>query len=208
MTKDQVFEFIKILKLYYNRIMSRAIPGHRLFLLKMMPKNSICAEIGVWKGEFSSKILEIVGPKELNLIDPWKFEKGKVYKNAKYGGKSNSQKVLDEVYNSVLKKFNSEIHYGQVKIYRKSSEMAVDDFPDEYFDWIYIDGNHLYEFVKKDLELYTKKVRKGGYITGDDYTGEGSWWNNDVKKAVDEFLEKGIVKKIKVRYGQFVLKRL
>ena len=42
-------------------------------------------------------------------------------------------------------------------------------------DWIYVDGNHLYEFVRADLELSLRKARRGGFITGDDYQ-DGGWW--------------------------------
>ena len=46
----------------------------RKFLLEMMPKNSVCAEIGVNQGQFSKEILEVVQPKKLHLIDPWAGE--------------------------------------------------------------------------------------------------------------------------------------
>jgi len=71
---------------------------------------------------------------------------------------------------------------------------------------IYIDGNHLYEFVKQDLELYYRTVKEGGLITGDDY-GDGGWWQGGVKKAVDEFVAKGFVEAIEIKGGQFILKK-
>jgi hypothetical protein len=179
----------------------------RNFLLELMPKNSICAEIGVWKGEFSKKILKIVQPKELHLIDPWKYENEQTYNKAWYGGKIGSQNAMDQIYNYVNVQFNNEIKNKQVFIYRNLSIVAGKSFEDNYFDWVYIDGNHLYEFVKKDIELFYKKVKKGGYITGDDYKKEG-WWKGGVKKAVDEFIQKGIVKKIEIKNNQFILEKI
>jgi hypothetical protein len=44
-----------------------------------------------------------------------------------------------------------------------------------FFDFIFIDGNHMYEAVKKDFELYAPYVRKGGLIALHDigYAEEG-----------------------------------
>jgi hypothetical protein len=39
----------------------------RPFLLEMLPKNSVGAEIGVWKGDFSDRILKALNPKQLHL---------------------------------------------------------------------------------------------------------------------------------------------
>jgi ubiquinone/menaquinone biosynthesis C-methylase UbiE len=179
----------------------------RDFLLELMPKNSISAEVGVWKGEFSKKILKIVQPKELHLIDPWKFESEQIYKNAWYGRKIGSQNAIDQIYDFVTKQFCQEVENNRVFIHRNLSTNTGNSFSDNYFDWVYIDGNHLYEFVKKDLELFYRKVKKGGYICGDDYE-EGGWWKGGVKKAVDEFLQKGTAKKIKIKNKQFILKKI
>jgi hypothetical protein len=93
-----------------------------------------------------------------------------------------------------------------VRIHRGYSTDILNEFPDKYFDWIYIDGNHLYEFVKQDLALSFKKTRPSGYITGDDYTS-GGWWQGGVKRAVDEFVREKPVKLVEIRNGQFIIKK-
>lgn len=45
----------------------------------------------------------------------------------------------------------------------------IKSFPDEYFDFVYIDGDHSYKGAKSDLINYFRKVRSGGVIAGHDY---------------------------------------
>jgi len=178
----------------------------RDFLLLMMPKNSVCAEIGVHLGDFSERILKIVKPKELHLIDPLKYEESDVYNKSLYGGKyGKNQAHMDDRYEKVSKRFISQIENGKVKLARGFSSKVLQSFEDNYFDWIYIDGNHQYDFAKKDLELCINKVKKGGYITGDDYL-EGGWYQGGVKKAVDELVELGYLTVVKIKRIQFIVK--
>jgi hypothetical protein len=156
-------------------------------LLQQMPVGGVCAEIGVWEGDFSAEVIEVTKPSALHLIDPWKYESDETYREACYGGrKAQRQEDMDAVYGRVVERFAPQIQDGSVIVHRAPSSEAVTAFPDGFFDWIYIDGNHLYEFVKLDLELWFPKVKRGGYVTGDDYA-EGRWWEGGVKKAVDEF---------------------
>jgi len=172
-----------------------------------MPKGGVCAEIGVWKGSFSKQILRVTKPAELHLIDPWKFETDEQYDDAFYGGKLRlNQHGMDQIYESVLGRFQTEIDTGIVRVHRQSSSEASTNFPDRYFDWVYIDGNHLYEYVKKDLSAYLPKVKVGGFITGDDYALEG-WWEGGVKKAVDEFATSDIVTVQATLGNQFIVRR-
>jgi hypothetical protein len=187
------------------RLLGLIPSDHREFLLKMLPKNTVCAEIGVHKGDFSAQILQTVAPKELHLVDPWKYEGSDIYKKAWYGGKAQGgQPEMDDRYRAIGLRFEPDIRSGRVKIHRGYSSDVLHEFPDNYFDWVYIDGNHLYEFVKQDLELSFKKTKPGGYITGDDY-GEGGWWQGGVKKAVDEFIQEKRVQLVATRNRQFVL---
>jgi len=179
----------------------------RDFLLQVLPKYSIGAEIGVNEGDFSERILEIVSPKKLHLIDPWKFESDEFYKTTPYGSENiSNQKMMEEKYKKVQNRFKTEIKKNLVVINRGSSENILSLFDDNYFDWMYIDGNHLYEYVKKDLELSHNKIKSGGLITGDDYYEEG-WCNGGVKKAVDEFVSTGSVRLFQIKNNQFILQK-
>lgn len=172
-----------------RKVGSQSKRDHRADLLEKMPKSSMCAEIGVHEGKFSERILNIVKPQRLHLIDPWEHEEEDRYKQSWYGGLgSDGQTLLDQRYYAVKTRFDKEVQAQQVKIHRNYSDIALEEFEDSYFDWIYIDGNHLYEFVKQDLELYYPKIKASGYITGDDYGVQNNWWGNGVQKAVDEFV--------------------
>lgn len=179
----------------------------RHFLLDILPKDSVGAEIGVHLGDFSQEILDSIFPKELHLIDPWEHQTSSTYKTAWYGGGAKGgQSEMDERYSSVFKRFSENISAEQVKVHRGYSTDVLRQFPDQHFDWVYIDGNHLYEYVKEDLALSIQKVKSGGYITGDDYT-EGGWWEGGVKKAVDEFAKNQSVQLIEIRNRQFIFRK-
>jgi predicted O-methyltransferase YrrM len=94
-----------------------------------------------------------------------------------------------------------------VEIHRDASAACSSRFPDNYFDWIYIDGNHLYEFVKQDLESYFPKIKSGGIVAGDDYGRSNRWDKDGVKRAVDEAINTGLYEKIVIDKNQFLLKK-
>lgn len=161
-------------------------------------------EIGVWKGDFSARMLKIVRPSSLHLIDPWKYYPA--FGQSWFGNESMSQDKMDAIYYSVEKRFAKQISAGVVKIHRLPSTEAISAFPDDYFDWAYIDGNHSYEMVRKDLATIYPKVKKGGIIAGDDYGVEG-WWKNGVTQAVADFLkDEGVCRGVlHGKHNQFAL---
>jgi hypothetical protein len=56
-------------------------------------------------------------------------------------------------------------------------------FENDYFDYVYIDGEHSYAAVTRDLANYFYKVKVGGHLIGDDYGWEG------IMPAVQDFLK-------------------
>ncbi|KKN67378.1 hypothetical protein LCGC14_0462420 [marine sediment metagenome] len=151
------------------------------FLKESKKKNLVGIEIGVLDGWNALDMLENLPIKKLYLIDPYM-----AYTNyEEYNENQNkSQQVLEEKRNiaiKVLKKYEDKI-----KFIRRFSEVAINDFKDNSLDFVYIDGNHQYEYVKKDIELYFLKIKKGGILGGHDYylCDESKKSNCGVVKAV------------------------
>ncbi|MEK7203823.1 MAG: class I SAM-dependent methyltransferase [Patescibacteria group bacterium] len=188
--------FGKILKPLFKGpydFINRYLPYPRDFLLKKIPKNGVCCEIGAYEGVFSERIEKICKPQKLYLIDPWTGLKDRT--EEKY-----DQKHQDRRYNIVMDKFRNEISDGKVVIIRQTSDQAASKFKDEFFDFVYIDGDHSYQQVKKDLNNYYPKVKRGGFLGGDDYPIES------VKLAVEEFAKgKSIVPQLKNQ--QFIFRK-
>lgn len=174
----------------------------RLSLLKKMPRSAVCAEIGVWKGDFSMCIQNLTSPKKLHLIDPWMLQNE--FPERMYGGSvAQNQEDMDRIYEGVRMKFNS---HQNVIFHRGMSEEVLSEFEGAYFDWVYIDGNHYYEYVLKDLRTCLLKVKKGGVIAGDDY----EWGEKEgypVKRAVHNFIEENnLESNIEVLGSQFIIR--
>jgi Methyltransferase domain len=167
--------------------------------------HSVCAEIGVFKGNFSTAILKVVKPQRLHLIDPWAYQEQ--YSDSWFGGDlGRSQAAMDRLHKRVLRRFRNEIAAGQVVVNRNFSSEAALQFPDAYFDWIYIDANHTYEGVKADLRAFYPKVKHDGFITGDNYGDRSDWWWKDgVKRAVDESVADGWCAFGSISNDQFIL---
>jgi hypothetical protein len=137
------------------------------------------AEIGVLNGKNSILFLENLNIKKLYLIDPYKYYKG--HDDPKYKTKGYDE-IANNIYNNTrksLKKYNKKIRF-----FRDLSENVANKIPNNSLDFVYIDGNHSYEYVKRDIELYWPKVKKGGIIGGDDL----GLHQPGVLKAVSEFI--------------------
>ena len=162
----------------------------RAAALHHIPKRSIVIEIGVHKGDFSKRILTVARPETLYLVDPWKHFASEPYSRSHYGGDRVDQDVMDQRFEAVRERFKSEIASGQVEIRRDLSQSAAATFEDGTIDCVYIDGDHTYEGVVKDIEAYFPKLRSGGLMIGDDYNLSG-WWGDGVCRAFHERLARG-----------------
>lgn len=172
-------------------------------LLKRLSKASVSAEIGVWKGDFSERILEVTCPGEHHLIDPWLFQPE--FPNRMYGGRvAKNQQDMDEILDSVRERFCS---FPNVFFHRGISSEVLPTFGTGFFDWVYVDGNHQYDYVTQDLELSWDVVKSGGVIAGDDYTWNAAE-NYPVQRAVLDFVSRrGLTESLEVLNSQYLIRR-
>lgn len=162
-------------ELEWKHLANARLLVNREELLKLLPKSGVVAELGVDEGNFSELILRSCAPIKLHLIDYW-------------GTKRFDQNKRLKVEN----RFSAEIGQKQVEIHVGFSTVVVNDFPDSYFDWIYLDTLHSYTQVIAELEAYKSKVKDNGVIAGHDFV-MGNWnemTRYGVIEAVYEFCVK------------------
>ncbi len=124
-------------------------------------------EIGISTGVNALTMLKMFSLSRLFLVDPYQFYKGIDKRGAWKHARQCAAKSLEP--------------YNVTFIFKQASE-AVDEIPNN-LDFVYIDGNHNYEFVKQDIANYYPKVREGGLLGGHDYIP----LHPGVIKAVNEF---------------------
>ena len=127
-------------------------------------KDLVGVEIGTLYGDNAKNMLKFLPIKKLYCIDPYID-----YKELRRDY-LQTQNQFNKTFNSATKRLKR--YKDKVTFIKKYSYDAVNDIPDN-LDFVYIDGNHAYEYVKQDYELYYPKVKKGGVIGGHDMGTEG-----------------------------------
>ncbi len=112
-------------------------------ILKRLPQGSIGAELGTQEGWFARRMLDFVNPKELHLFD---IDLKPLY------AKGDADLI------------------ARVQLHEGDSSTLLAQFPHDYFDWIYIDGDHSYEGVSRDIAVARTRVKPGGLLIFNDFT--------------------------------------
>ena len=124
---------------------------------KLVPKFGTYAEVGVFKGEFTMFLQDILSPRKLYAIDLFEGTTG----SGDQDGNNFSTCRLEETKNMLESR-------GVTTLKGDSSEM-LKTLDDHSLDMVYIDANHSFEYVLRDLEAAFPKVKHGGWIMGHDY---------------------------------------
>ncbi len=79
---------------------------------------------------------------------------------------NNSQHAMNRLFSAISS--NLDKFHGRARLVREKSWLGADLFEDGSLEIVYIDGDHTYEAVVKDLAAWYLKIRKGGILRGDD----------------------------------------
>lgn len=132
----------------------------------------IGAEVGVYKGSLSRYLLSNMENLELYLIDRWeKYTRKEKKLNEKSSMSTKPKKTFDTALRKTIK--IASLFPSRAIIIKKSSVMAAREFNNKYFDFVFLDADHSYSAVKKDIKSWCPKIKPGGYICGHDYHRAG-----------------------------------
>ena len=182
---------------------------HKSELLRIFPKAQgfICRPICVWKEYLNlsndkpikylevgtlhgSSIISVAktfgshNDSELHCIDPWiDYKEYEEYKNKQ-----------DKNYNIFIENITNAEVKNKIYIHREFSHIELLKLDNNYFDIIYLDGNHEPHYVLEDAVYAFRKLKINGYLIFDDY----GWGGPDMTmKGINSFLN-GYHKRIKV----------
>jgi hypothetical protein len=137
------------------------VPGvsreHELPILFRDAGFKVGVEVGVEQGLYSKRLCELIPGLKLYGVDCWTIHRG--YRD------HVSQAKLDGFYKVARKR----VKPYDCTLIREWSVDAARQFDDASLDFVYIDGNHDFANVVKDLAAWSPKVRKGGIISGHDF---------------------------------------
>lgn len=135
------------------------------------------AEIGVESGRYSKSICEANPQLDvLYCVDAWTAYSG--YRE------HVSQSKLDALLAAARIR---TADYPAVKLIKGYSMDVVKTIEDKSLDFVFIDGNHDFQNVTNDIVEWSKKVKKGGIISGHDFRRTKGGAVNDTVDVVNAY---------------------
>ena len=124
------------------------------------------AEIGVEKGMTATFLLKHdQAITDYYAVDPWHVP----------GKSQESNDVLQSYYDNLEAWSAAEPSFQRngrraVHILRHGSEEAAGQLGVDYFDMVFIDAEHTFEAVRRDIQVWKRRVRPGGILAGHDFS--------------------------------------
>ena len=118
----------------------RVYPNRRL-LMRDLPEKAKVAELGTEHGNWAYQVLKDNPPREMHMFDL--------------------------SFDLLRKEVGT---HPAIRLHEGDSADNLSKMPNAFFDWIYIDGDHSYRGVSRDVEQAVKKVKHDGWLVFNDYT--------------------------------------
>lgn len=174
---------VEYLKNKYGDGYAKVIPGMlRGGMYKLFAELGfkIGAEVGVFRGRNARSMFREIPGLKLYGIEPFDDQPS-----------STRHKTVPR-YERNRRVTNQRLRNYDFHLIEKFSEIGVQDIPYDSLDFVYIDGDHYYDYVMTDIILWARRVRPGGIISGHDYIGPDEYrhkFDINVKEAVDDYIK-------------------
>ena len=195
--KNKAFrEFNNGLLKTINFRLVKEFPRGSVEFAKKYFKNKIIdvIEIGVFKGENAKNMFKNLNINKFYAIDPYK--EYKEYSNIEPWMTQSFLNKVETIAKNKLKNKN-------ISWIKDFSDNAIYKIPKVNF--IYIDGIHSYEQIKKDMNNYWEKVKEGGILAGHDICE--NFDNYGTIKAFTEFCTENNLKPYISKWDWWVVKK-
>ena len=160
--------------------------ANRLEALSKIPAGGTAVEVGVAYGDFSRMILDIVKPDIFIAIDSFGIRP----EDEPWGRQILKDNHCSH-YDYYTGKFREQIQQGKMIVKQGMSWEMLEQLPDQSVDYMYVDADHSYASVARDVKALRSKIKPEGIVQFNDYT----WFDYDamiaygVPRAVHEFME-------------------
>lgn len=131
---------------------------YRMLVENCRPDGTI-VELGAWKGRSSAFLVVEARNKspniKIHIVDTW------------LGSGEHTAGMTDGLYEKFIS--NMSPLSGHYQAQRMTTDEAAPLFEDGSLDAVFIDADHTYDAVRRDIANWMPKVRKGGILAGHDY---------------------------------------
>ena len=158
-----------------------------LFLVDQLGRNLTIVEVGCWVGHVTALLGFSARRSDSKVIAVDNF-KGTGSLLEEYCTKMSPRALLAEN----IRRCHLE---NIVSVMESDSVQASKNFKDNSIDFLFLDADHRYSSVDKDIKAWYPKVKKSGIFSGHDLTGkiyDSAYIEKDVYNAVHHGVNKAV----------------
>jgi hypothetical protein len=161
------------------------VAASRNSVLQQFPPGGTVVEVGVAYGGFTEILLDELKPDRFIAIDTFAISHG----DEPWGQTTLKDNNISH-FNYYCQRFQEQIASGKMETRQGLSWEMLAQLPDQSVDYMYVDADHSYESVKKDINALKNKMKSGGIIQFNDYSffDQNALLPYGVPRAVNEFM--------------------
>ena len=159
-------------------------------------KEMVVAEIGAFCGQTTKRYIYIISKNngKLYVVD---WFKGIIHAKGYHKYREDGEPV----YQVFLQNINEYI--DSVEILKGKSHDMIKHIPDNSLDICFIDADHTYAGVKKDIELAIPKIKSGGILCGHDLEnfGRTEFTEDELSRDMADGRHCGVIRAVYENFG-------